>query len=97
MNTSVDRKLEARKLLENMLSFTRHERLDVKKPGPAPSPPEQPLEKAKPSDPQEPSSGSARNEKKSDEKSADKSEITKEVLPAHIKGMHKKKKCQCHT
>lgn len=29
-----DRETEARNLLANMLGFTRHERLDVKKPGP---------------------------------------------------------------
>lgn len=34
---------EARSLLANMLGFTRHERLDVKKPGPLVVPPESPL------------------------------------------------------
>lgn len=33
------RKQKARKFLENMLGFTRHERLDVKKPGPMLGPP----------------------------------------------------------
>lgn len=34
-----DRETEARNLLADMLGFTRHERLDVKKPGPPASPP----------------------------------------------------------
>lgn len=34
-----ERETEARNLLANMLGFTRHERLDVKKPGPPASPP----------------------------------------------------------
>lgn len=34
-----DREAEARHLLANMLGFTRHERLDVKKPGPPAAPP----------------------------------------------------------
>lgn len=34
-----DRETEARNLLANMLGFTRHERLDVKKPGPPAAPP----------------------------------------------------------
>lgn len=38
-NCVVEREIEARNLLENMLGFTRHERLDVKKPGPPAAPP----------------------------------------------------------
>lgn len=36
---AVERENAARDLLANMLGFTRHERLDVKKPGPPPAPP----------------------------------------------------------
>lgn len=35
----MERKIEATNLLANMLGFTRHERLDVKKPGPPAGPP----------------------------------------------------------
>lgn len=71
----VDSKIEARNLLANMLGFTRHERLDVKKPGPPPSPPEQPVEDSSanshlPASPPPPEP---------------KIDVTKEVLPAHIK------------
>lgn len=67
----MERKIEARNLLANMLGFTRHERLDVKKPGPPPSPPEQPVEDSRLQAP------SQQHDTKID--------VTKEVLPAHIK------------
>ncbi len=70
--TLVDRKMEARNLLSNMLGFTRHERLDVKKPGPKAAPP--------------PSSQSPHEPPKLPESVDQKQEINKEVLPTHIKG-----------
>lgn len=54
--------MEATNLLANMLGFTRHERLDVKKPGPPAAPP--------------PST---------DTRSV-LQDVTKEVVPSHIKG-----------
>ncbi|XP_055921433.1 receptor-type tyrosine-protein phosphatase N2 [Eupeodes corollae] len=65
-------KEKARELLANMLGFTRHERLDVKKPGPIVGPP--------------PSVHSATEKPSGKEsKTTDKAE-NKEVLPEHIKG-----------
>ncbi|XP_032569961.1 receptor-type tyrosine-protein phosphatase N2 isoform X1 [Drosophila sechellia] len=71
-------------LLANMLGFARHERLDVKKPGPLLGPP---------------SLGSAELSNQLETEKARKQEGhgNKEVLPAHIKGnaeddAHKKKK-----
>lgn len=64
--------MEARNLLSNMLGFTRHERLDVKKPGPPAEPP--------------PSSQSPHETPKLAESVDKKEEINKEVLPTHIKG-----------
>ncbi|KAG4070861.1 hypothetical protein HA402_011087 [Bradysia odoriphaga] len=54
-----------------MLGFTRHERLDVKKPGPPAAPP--------------PSSQSPHETPKLPENVDEKQEINKEVLPTHIK------------
>lgn len=68
----VDRKTEARNLLSNMLGFTRHERLDVKKPGPPAAPP--------------PSSQSPHETPKLLESTDKKVDINKEVLPTLIKG-----------
>lgn len=71
-------------LLANMLGFARHERLDVKKPGPLLGPP---------------SLGSAElsNQLETEKAHKQKGHGNKEVLPAHIKGndeddAHKKKK-----
>lgn len=75
MTISVDRKLDARNLLANMLGFTRHERLDVKKPGPPAAPPPQSQS------PNEPPKLNATKEKK--EAPID---VTKEVLPDHFRG-----------
>lgn len=69
--------MEARNLLSNMLGFTRHERLDVKKPGPPAAPP--------------PSSQSPHETPKLSETQTivdKKEERNKEVLPAHIKGWY---------
>lgn len=57
-----------------MLGFTRHERLDVKKPGPPAAPP--------------PSSQLPHETPKLSESVDQKQEINKEVLPTHIKGLH---------
>ncbi|XP_034126221.1 uncharacterized protein LOC117582529 isoform X1 [Drosophila guanche] len=70
-------------LLANMLGFARHERLDVKKPGPQLGPPQAPLVGVDVSSNQLETEKQARG--------------NKEVLPAHIKGSdedeaHKKKK-----
>ena len=79
----MDRKIEARNLLANMLGFTRHERLDVKKPGPPASPPERTLEELpihlKPSQSQP-------RPQVHENKATEKIDVTKEVLPAHLKG-----------
>lgn len=71
---TVDRNMEARNLLSNMLGFTRHERLDVKKPGPPAEPP--------------PSSQSPHETPKLPESNDKKEDINKEVLPTHIKGWY---------
>lgn len=55
-----------------MLGFTRHERLDVKKPGPPAAAP--------------PSSQSPHETPKLPESIDKKQDINKEVLPTHIKG-----------
>lgn len=75
-------KEKARELLENMLGFTRHERLDVKKPGPIVGPPPS-------AHPTTDKPASAKDSKKPDNKAEN-----KEVLPEHIKseGAAKKKK-----
>ncbi|XP_055838463.1 receptor-type tyrosine-protein phosphatase-like N isoform X2 [Episyrphus balteatus] len=65
-------KEKARELLANMLGFTRHERLDVKKPGPIVGPP--------------PSAHATTEKPGKDSKKTDKAENNKEVLPDHIKG-----------
>lgn len=57
--------MEATNLLANMLGFTRHERLDVKKPGPPAAPPLA----------------------LSTETRSVLQDVTKEVVPSHIKGM----------
>lgn len=66
----MERKLEASNLLANMLGFTRHERLDVKKPGPPAAPPPAAIEEAR---------------------LIAVKDVTKEVVPAHIKGKCAKK------
>lgn len=66
--------MEASNLLANMLGFTRHERLDVKKPGPPAAPP--------------PSSQSPHEPPKLDAPVSHSSATTKEVLPMHIKGIY---------
>ncbi|KRF98750.1 uncharacterized protein Dwil_GK24334, isoform C [Drosophila willistoni] len=73
-------------LLANMLGFARHERLDVKKPGPQLGPPK-------------PAAAELNNHLETDKARSSKQQ-NKEVLPAHIKGSsnndeddaHKKKK-----
>lgn len=70
--------MEARNLLSNMLGFTRHERLDVKKPGPPAAPP--PSSQSPHEMPKLPET------KIENEPTEKRDEINKEVLPAHIKG-----------
>ncbi|XP_017061042.1 uncharacterized protein LOC108101267 [Drosophila ficusphila] len=71
-------------LLANMLGFARHERLDVKKPGPLLGPPS-------------PGSSELSNQLETEKARRLEENGNKEVLPAHIKGnaeddAHKKKK-----
>lgn len=73
----LDRKTEARNLLSNMLGFTRHERLDVKKPGPPAAPP--PSSQSPHETPKLPETIIPKETEKRDERN-------KEVLPEHIKG-----------
>ncbi|XP_061395036.1 receptor-type tyrosine-protein phosphatase N2, partial [Musca vetustissima] len=73
------RKEKARELLANMLGFTRHERLDVKKPGPMLGPPPSVKEDLV----------------RKSNSTASEANNNKEQLPAHIKGSNeasKKKK-----
>lgn len=66
--------MEATNLLANMLGFTRHERLDVKKPGPPAAPP--------------PSSQSPHEPPKLDTAPSHPSAaVNKEVIPTHMKGL----------
>ncbi|XP_037919651.1 receptor-type tyrosine-protein phosphatase N2 [Hermetia illucens] len=68
----LERKQEARNLLANMLGFTRHERLDVKKPGPLVGPP--------------PSAHNSNDMHEIGDNSTTPATDNKEVLPKHIKG-----------
>lgn len=62
-----------------MLGFTRHERLDVKKPGPPPLPPEHTLEVL-------PQHIRIQTPAPQESATTDKIDNTKEILPAQFKG-----------
>lgn len=79
-----DRKEERRNMLADMLGFTRHERLDVKKPGPLIGPPPQEHQLNK-------------STEVHTTKIPERKPETKEVLPAHIKGSQTKKATRDHS